>query len=65
MLTIADIRNAANAFPESGTAEELINKLLLLYKVEMACRKQKKEKGFRWLSATTNRMTGGNRSGYE
>ncbi len=45
MLTIADIRNAANAFPENGTAEELINKLLCLYKTEKGLQEAEERKG--------------------
>ena len=34
MLTIADIRNKVNEFPEDKTVEELLDELVLLYKVE-------------------------------
>ncbi len=34
MLTIEDIRKKANEFPEDKPVEELLDQLLLLYKVE-------------------------------
>lgn len=34
MLTVADIRNKVNQFPEDKPVEELIDELVLLYKVE-------------------------------
>lgn len=34
MLTVADIRNKVNEFPEDKPVEELLDELVLLYKVE-------------------------------
>lgn len=34
MLTIAEIRNKVNAFPDDKPVEESIDELVLLYKIE-------------------------------
>ncbi len=34
MLTIVDVRNKVNAFPEDEPVEELLNELMLLYKIQ-------------------------------
>lgn len=34
MLTIEDIRNKVNTFPDNKPVEELINEIVLLYKIE-------------------------------
>ncbi len=62
MLTIGEIRNKVNAFPDDKPVEELLDELVLLYKIEKVCRKPKKEKDFPWTSSMKNLMHGGSRS---
>lgn len=45
MLTIADIRNKVNAFPDDKPVEELIDELVLLYKIEKGLQEAEEGKG--------------------
>ena len=45
MLTVADIRNRVNAFPEDKPVEELWDELVLLYKIEKGLKEAEEEKG--------------------
>ena len=45
MLTVADIRNKVNTFPENKSVEELFNELLLLYKIEKGIKEADENKG--------------------
>lgn len=45
MLAIADIRAKVNAFPEDKPAEELLDELVLFYKVERGLKEAAEGKG--------------------
>lgn len=45
MLTIADIRRKVNAFPEDKQVEELLDELVLLYKIKKGLQEAEEGKG--------------------
>ena len=45
MLTIADIRDKVNQFPEDKPVEELLDELVLLYKIEKGLKEAEEGKG--------------------
>jgi hypothetical protein len=45
MLTVIDVRNKANAFPEDKPVEELLNELVLLYKIKRGLQEAEEGKG--------------------
>lgn len=45
MLTIAEIRNKVNNFPDDKPVEELLDELVLLYKIEKGLQEAEEGKG--------------------
>lgn len=45
MLTVADIRNKVNSFPDDRPIEELLDELVLLYKIEKGLKEADEGKG--------------------
>ncbi len=45
MLTVTDIRAKVNAFPEDKPVEELLDELVLLYKIEKGLKEATEGKG--------------------
>ncbi|HEX8314412.1 MAG TPA: hypothetical protein VF609_05450 [Flavisolibacter sp.] len=45
MLSVADIRKKVNAFPEDKPVEELLDELMLLYKIERGLKEVEEGKG--------------------
>lgn len=45
MLTIAEIRNKVNGFPDDRPVEELLDELVLLYKIEKGLQEAEEGKG--------------------
>ena len=45
MLTIAEIRNKVNDFPDNRPVEELLDELVLLYKIEKGLQEAESGKG--------------------
>ena len=45
MLTIAEIRNKVNDFPDDRPVEELLDELVLLYKIERGLQEANEGKG--------------------
>jgi len=45
MLTVTDIREKVNAFPEDKPVEQLLDELLLLYKIKKGLQEAEEGKG--------------------
>ncbi len=45
MLTVADIRAKVNAFPEDKPVEDLLDELVILYKIEKGVKEADEGKG--------------------
>lgn len=45
MLTVADVRDKVNAFPEDKPVEELLDELVLLYKIQKGMQEAEGGKG--------------------
>ena len=48
MLTIEDIRSKVNSFPTDKPVEDLIDEIILLYKIEKGVQEAEAGKGIKW-----------------